>query len=419
MTVASTQNRKTFAGDDATTSFATTPIVFFATSDLQVYVTTDATGASTLLTEGVGYTVSGGDASAGAVGTVDTSGGSVPHGALLSGTTLVILRELPLTQGANFVNNDASDADVAEAALDKLVMNVQRLSERVDRAFVLPDGDVSGASTELPTPVASQLIGWNADADELALYSAASLTATIVPTAYAETLLAEADGDNFFQNIVDSATAETAPAIGDFVMLSDVSLTPDSGVKMTLANVLKVVNGLTADATPDRAADYLLTYDADAAAAKKVLLSVAVPASSDTVAGQIEIATQAEQETGTDATRAVTPGRQHFHPSAVKGWVKANIDGTIDGSYNVTSVTDAGTGSIAVNWATDFGDTNYCVLNAVKVDLGGAAATTWIATISNTGFTAGVTAAVMVRASDGGAVVDPNEWMFVALGDFA
>ena len=49
MTVASTQNRKTFAGDDATTSFATTPVKFFDTSDLLVYVTNDTTGAAWMI----------------------------------------------------------------------------------------------------------------------------------------------------------------------------------------------------------------------------------------------------------------------------------------------------------------------------------------------------------------------------------
>ena len=60
MTVASTQNRKTFAGDDATTSFATTPIVFFDDSDLQVYVTDDTTGDPTLLVLDADYSISSG-----------------------------------------------------------------------------------------------------------------------------------------------------------------------------------------------------------------------------------------------------------------------------------------------------------------------------------------------------------------------
>lgn len=47
MTVSSELNRKSFAGDDATTSFGTSPVVFFDTSDLVVYVVDDATGDPT------------------------------------------------------------------------------------------------------------------------------------------------------------------------------------------------------------------------------------------------------------------------------------------------------------------------------------------------------------------------------------
>jgi len=400
MTVASTQNRKTFAGDDATTSFATTPIVFFETSDLQVYVTTDATGVSTLLVEGTGYTVSGGDESAGAVGTVDTSGGSSPHGALLSGTTLVILRELPLTQSADFINNDESDADVAEAALDKLVMSLQRVDERLDRVFALPDGDISGASTELPIPAASKLIGWDDTGLALVNYAAGEISAAISVTAYAETLLGEADADAFFQNLVDGATAETAPAVGDVILLSDVSLTPDDGRKMTLANMLAVVKGLTADATPDRAGDYLLTYDSDAGAAKKVLLSVAVP-----------IATQAEQETGSDTSRAVSPGRQHFHPSAAKAWAQFTDAGTaaLQASYNVSSIDDDGTGDYGINFTTAMSSVNYA-----------AAGMSASAVNSVVMMTSNLAASLEIDIKNHDATsVDPAWAAVVVLGDFA
>lgn len=71
--------------------------------------------------------------------------------------------------------------------------------------------------------------------------------------------------------LVSGTTEETSPASGDFVGLVDIS---DSNAenKITLANLLKVVNDLTEDTTPLKA-DSILTYDASASAAKKVTLS--------------------------------------------------------------------------------------------------------------------------------------------------
>lgn len=65
-----------------------------------------------------------------------------------------------------------------------------------------------------------------------------------------------------------------------------------------------------------------------------------VIAASDTVAGVIELADQAEQEAGSATNRAVVPGRQQFHPSAVKGWAYVNVVVGIHASYNVSGVTD-------------------------------------------------------------------------------
>lgn len=144
MTVSSTTNRKTYAGNGVTTSFATSPVVFFDTSDLVVTAVTDATGATETLVENTDYTVSGGS---GSTGTVDTSGGTSPYGAPASGVTLVILRVLPLTQADDFVNNDINDAEVLEDNLDKLVMIDQQQSEEVGRALKVPSSE--GAQTEI------------------------------------------------------------------------------------------------------------------------------------------------------------------------------------------------------------------------------------------------------------------------------
>lgn len=86
-----------------------------------------------------------------------------------------------------------------------------------------------------------------------------------------------------------------------------------------------------------------------------------VDAASDTAAGKIEVADQTEMEAGSSTTLAVTPGRQQFHPSAVKFWLKAAGDGsTINASYNVTSISDFDAGTLGVTIATDFSSANWC-----------------------------------------------------------
>lgn len=119
----------------------------------------------------------------------------------------------------------------------------------------------------------------------------------------------------------------------------------------TQSNIGARINALTTDGSPDTAADYVATYDASAGGPKKVLLSLL---------GGSTAASQAEQETGSLTTVFTSPGRQQFHPSAAKAWVRFNIAGTVAASYNITSVTDNGPGDWTVNIATDFSSANYC-----------------------------------------------------------
>lgn len=72
-------------------------------------------------------------------------------------------------------------------------------------------------------------------------------------------------------------------------------------------------------------------------------------------------ASAAEQETGTEAAKAVAPATQHRHASAAKAWVLyTSVSSTsISASYNVSSLTDAGTGITQVNFTTSFSTANY------------------------------------------------------------
>lgn len=69
-------------------------------------------------------------------------------------------------------------------------------------------------------------------------------------------------------------------------------------------------------------------------------------------------ASQADQETATSTTTFVSPGRQQFHPSAAKAWVAfTSITSTAvigTASYNITSLTDNGSGDTTVVFGTDF-----------------------------------------------------------------
>jgi len=91
-------------------------------------------------------------------------------------------------------------------------------------------------------------------------------------------------------------------------------------------------------------------------------------AASDTAAGAIEIAIQSEMETATDTTRAVVPGRQQYHPSAAKGWVKCDTAGNAVASFNTASVTDQGTGQVRPVWNVDFSSVEYCVVATAQSD---------------------------------------------------
>ena len=125
MTVASsTAKSGPYNGNGSQTVFAY-GFKVFADTELQV-IRADATGAETTLSLGTGYTVSG-------VG--NDAGGNVTLAvAPASGQTLVILRNVPLTQGTDLRNQGGFYPEVHERVFDRITMMVQQLKEAVDRA---------------------------------------------------------------------------------------------------------------------------------------------------------------------------------------------------------------------------------------------------------------------------------------------
>jgi len=141
-------------------------------------------------------------------------------------------------------------------------------------------------------------------------------------------------------------------------------------------------------------------------------------AASDTVVGGVELAIQSEMETGTSTTLGVTPGRQHFHPGHPKAWgyitVSAGVP-TLQTSYNITSITDAGTGLVTVTIATDFSSANYAISFSVGATTGNPMAIPMVAT----GSQAAGSFQILVVDSAGSATDSYDSVSFACYGDQA
>ena len=154
MTLSSTVNRTSTAGDGTVTSF-TFGYLFFADNDLVVTLKVDSTGVETIKALTTHYTVSGaGNASGGTV-TMST--------APASGETLIISRSEQLTQGLDLVENDPFPSALVEQQFDSLTMIVQQQQEILDRTLRYPIGDTSGLEAEMAASVtrANKYLGFD------------------------------------------------------------------------------------------------------------------------------------------------------------------------------------------------------------------------------------------------------------------
>lgn len=172
MTLSTTNNRVSYAGNGVTTAFSF-PNKFLADADLVVISKDNTTLVETTLTLITDYTVSGATADAGGTVTLLV--------ALASGKTLVIYRDPALTQDLDLVENDNFPPEEVEKRLDKAAMWAQRLKDLVSRAFRFSDGYAGAASTLLPDPSASKALRWNALASALENYEPGSAPDVALP----------------------------------------------------------------------------------------------------------------------------------------------------------------------------------------------------------------------------------------------
>lgn len=152
MTVASSVAKSgPYAGAGTTGPF-TVGFRFLDNSHLRV-VKTDINGADSTLALNIDYTVTG----------VGLLSGTVTLAAALGiGEKLTIIRSVPFTQEADYVQNDAFPAESHETALDKGTMIDQQLQEQIDRSIKIGVSDTPLPPLAGPAGRSNQIIGFDA-----------------------------------------------------------------------------------------------------------------------------------------------------------------------------------------------------------------------------------------------------------------
>jgi len=167
MTVSTTTIKNSYSGNGSATAFNYT-FKIFASAELKVYIRTTATGAETLKTVTTHYTVSGiGDTGG---GTVTFTSGNVPT----SAQQVILVRDTPLTQSTDYVENDPFPASSHEDALDKLTHQMQEQQEELDRSFKVSKTVTDLTSSEVVDDAAtraSKLLGFSSNGASFAYYS--------------------------------------------------------------------------------------------------------------------------------------------------------------------------------------------------------------------------------------------------------
>lgn len=149
MTVSTTTNKVIGLGNGSNKTF-TYSFMIPTAADVEV-VYTDALGVQTVISSTL-YTITNLGVATGGVVTYPLG----TTAAIATGTSLTISRQLALTQPVSISNQNAFYPQITEAAMDRIVMEVQQVDEQIQRTIT---GPIVDATPMLPLPAIAQRAG--------------------------------------------------------------------------------------------------------------------------------------------------------------------------------------------------------------------------------------------------------------------
>ena len=268
-----------------------------------------------------------------------------------SGETVLIRRNLTLTQGTDYVENDPFPAESHENALDRITMIAQQLQEAIDRSLKISRTNTM-TNTEFTvgaTDRANKILSFDS-AGEITITTAMGTSRGnwAASTAYAERdIVKDTSTNNVF--IVNTAhTSSGSQPLTTNANSAKYTLLVDAASATTSAN--NAASSATAAANSATAAAASETAAANATVNVQLAEDFATKTTGEVVAGTGKFSSEAHALGGTGVTDQV---------GASKEWA---IDpGTVDSSGEFSSKSYAVSGSTinagsAKNWALGGGD---------------------------------------------------------------
>ena len=331
MTVSSTTTKNSYSGNGSTTTFAY-GFKIFADADLTV-ILRSAAGTETVQTITTHYTVT----NAG-----NANGGNVVFGtAPASGVTVVIRRNMGLTQATDYVANDPFPAATHEDALDRLTFISQQMQEEIDRTIKLSRTNTM-TSTEFTTSAtdrASKILAFDSSGElsvtqELGTYKGTDATVTTEAYVVRDIIKSTTAGqlNNVYICVANAVVGDLLTDTDHFELLVDAVSAASSATTAT-TKASEAATSATNAANSETAAGTSETNAATSASTASTKASEASTSASNASTSETNAATSATTAS-TQATAAST--------SATAASTSATNAAT-SATNAATSATNAGT----------------------------------------------------------------------------